>query len=178
MTEQNEQNLVALLIEKTKKHLKKHPNINSADFANGYLFPIIEQMMEAIDELGSDVDDLFDAVDVPEKSLVDETSATLLDLVGFIDVVLIRAGWLSTKGPTEAFPTDLQQRFISLQASVASTVDRLRQYGDGDEGGVEQEEDEIEAAAEEDDIEAVEEESPVAFVEATDNQTEINGVAQ
>lgn len=177
MTEQNEQNLVALLIEKTKKHLKKHPNINSADFANGYLFPIIEQMMETIDDLGSDVDDLFDAVDVPEKSLVEETSTTLLDLVGFIDVVLIRAGWLSTKGPTEAFPVDLQQRFVSLQASVASTVDRLRQYGD--EGDAEQEEDGVEAAAEEDDVEvAAEEESPVAFVEATDSQTETNGVAQ
>jgi hypothetical protein len=144
----DEQSMFDLLIEKTKKHLKKHPNTNVADFSNGYLFPILEQMMEMINDLGEDVDTLFENTDVPERSLIAETSTTLLDLVGFIDIVLVRSGWLSASGPTDAFPPDLRQRFVSLQGAVATTVERLREASDADDGDEVDDEEQYEASSE------------------------------
>jgi hypothetical protein len=144
----DEQSMFDLLIEKTKKHLKKHPNTNVADFSNGYLFPILEQMMEMINDLGEDVDTLFENTDVPEKSLIAETSTTLLDLVGFIDIVLVRSGWLSASGPTDAFPPDLRQRFVALQGAVATTVERLREASDADDGDEIDDEEQYEASSE------------------------------
>lgn len=159
----DEQSMFDLLIEKTKKHLKKHPNTNVADFSNGYLFPILEQMMEMINDLGEDVDTLFENTDVPEKSLIAETSTTLLDLVGFIDIVLVRSGWLSASGPTDAFPPDLRQRFVALQGAVATTVERLREASDTDDDEIDDEE-QYGASSEQSVEAAVTEEVPPAAV--------------
>ena len=129
-----EKEMFDILIEKTQKYLKKHPNVSVGDFSNGYLFPILQEIVDRVGALEADVDDVLESMEVPEQPFVQEATTTVMDLVGFIDIVLVRAGWLGEGGPTEAFPIDLRQKFTELQGSVVSLTERLRQLA---EAGVE-----------------------------------------
>jgi hypothetical protein len=118
----------ALLVERTKKTLKKHPNMGVADFVNGFLFPLFAEIRTEIDETRAGVDDLWDYIgEIPEEPLLDEIEQSILGLAGFLDNVLVRAGWLSAGGPTDAFPQDMRDQFIALGKKLAEVQERISQ---------------------------------------------------
>lgn len=137
----------ALLVDRTKKTLKKHPNMGMADFVNGFLFPLFAEIRAEIDETRAGVDDLWDYIgEIPEEPLLDEIEQSILGLAGFLDTVLVRAGWLSAGGPTDAFPQDMREQFIVLGKKLAEVQERISQArllaaSSEDEDDAEEEED-------------------------------------
>lgn len=137
----------ALLVDRTKKTLKKHPNMGVADFVNGFLFPLFAEIRAEIDETRAGVDDLWDYIgEIPEEPLLDEIEQSILGLAGFLDTVLVRAGWLSAGGPTDAFPQDMREQFIVLGKKLAEVQERISQArllaaSSEDEDDAEEEED-------------------------------------
>jgi hypothetical protein len=118
----------ALLVDRTKKTLKKHPNMGVADFVNGFLFPLFSEIRAEIDETRAGVDDLWDYIgEIPEEPLLDEVEQAILGMAGFLDAVLVRSGWLSAGGPTEAFPQDMRDQFIALGKKLAEVQERITQ---------------------------------------------------
>jgi hypothetical protein len=118
----------ALLVERTKKTLKKHPNMGVSDFVNGFLFPLFAEVRAEIDETRAGVDDLWDYIgEIPEEPLLDEIEQSILGLAGFLDTVLVHAGWLSAGGPTDAFPSDMREQFLVLGKKLAEVQERIVQ---------------------------------------------------
>lgn len=141
----------ALLVEKTKKHLKKHPNMNVADFANGFLFALLSEMRNETAELRADVDELYDSVEMPEDPFLDEVEAALVGLGAFVDKVLVRAGYLTKEGFTDAFPSDLREEFAALGQQMRGLHERIkdaREDTDDEEDDEEGEDDEEDAESE------------------------------
>lgn len=131
MSDQNQSPEVdnfALLVDRTKKMLKKHPNMGVADFVNGFLFPLFAEVRAEIDETRAGVDDLWDYIgEIPEEPLLDEVEQAILGLAGFLDNVLVRAGWLSAGGPTDAFPQEMRDQFIVLGKKLGEVQERISQ---------------------------------------------------
>lgn len=128
MTEQNDVDNFNVLVERTKKTLKKHPNMNVADFVNGFLFPLFAEIRTEVDETRGAVDDLWDYIgEIPAEPLLDDVEQSILGLAGFLDAVLVRAGWLSAGGPTDAFPQDMREQFLALGKRLADVQDRIVQ---------------------------------------------------
>lgn len=130
----------ALLVDRTKKTLKKHPNMSVADFVNGYLFPLLDEVRNEIGETQESVNDVWDYIgEIPDEPLLDEIEQRFLALAGFLDTVLVRAGWLSAGGPTDSFPLDMREQFVVLSKKLSETQERMSQArllaesGDDDE---------------------------------------------
>lgn len=138
----------ALLVEKTKKHLKKHPNMNVADFANGFLFALLAEMRNETAELRGDVDEIYDSIEMPEDPFLDEVESVLVSLGAFVDKLLVKAGYLTKEGFTDTFPADLREEFAALGQQMRGVHERIKDAReDTDE---EEEEDEADEEAEED----------------------------
>lgn len=127
MTEQYQMDEFSRLVEETKKKLKKHPNMSAADFFNGYLLMLLEEMRNETAEVRGDVDDILDNIDIPENPVLDSSEQTITRLASFIDVVLSRVGWINQQGTTEAFPIDLREAFADLGKQTAAAVQRIQE---------------------------------------------------
>lgn len=118
----------AQLVDRTKKTLKKHPNMSIADFVNGYLFPLLDEVRSEVEETQASVEDVWDYIgEIPEEPLLDEIEQRFLALAGFLDLVLVKAGWLSAGGPTDNFPVDMREQFVVLSKKLSETQDRISQ---------------------------------------------------
>lgn len=118
----------ALLVDRTKKTLKKHPNMSVADFVNGYLFALLDEIRNEVVETQESVGDVWDYIgEIPDEPLLDEIEQRFLALAGFLDTVLVRAGWLSAGGPTDSFPLDMREQFVVLSKKLAETQERMAQ---------------------------------------------------
>lgn len=137
----------AVLVEKTKKHLKKHPNMNVADFANGFLFALLAEMRNETAELRGDVDEIYDNIEMPEDPFLDEVESVLVSLGAFVDKLLVKAGYLTKEGLTDAFPADLREEFATLGQQMRGLHERIKDARE------EEDEDEDAEGAEEDDSE-------------------------
>ena len=130
MTDQipTESDKFTLLVERTKKTLKKHPNMSVADFVNGFLFPLFAEIRTEVDETRGAVEDLWDYIgEIPAEPLLDDVEQSILGLAGYLDAVLVRAGWLSAGGPTDAFPQDMREQFVALGKRLSDVQDRIAQ---------------------------------------------------
>lgn len=127
MTEQYQMDEFSRLVEETKKKLKKHPNMSAADFFNGYLLLLLEEMRNETAEVRGDVDDILDNLDIPENPVLDFSEQTITRLASFVDVALSRAGWINQQGTTEAFPVDLREAFADLGKQVAAAIQRIQE---------------------------------------------------
>ena len=117
-----------LLVERTKKTLKKHPKMDVADFVNGFLFPLFAEVRAEVDETRGVVEDLWDYIgDIPAEPLLDDVEQSIFGLAGYLDAVLVRAGWLSAGGPTDAFPQDMREQFVALGKRLSDVQDRIVQ---------------------------------------------------
>lgn len=116
----------AALVDRTKKTLKKHPNMGVADFVNGFLFPLLDEVRNEIAETQDSVHDLWDYIgEIPEEPLLDEVQQAFLVLAGYLDTVLVRAGWLSASGPTDNFPADMREQFVAIGKRLAEVQERI-----------------------------------------------------
>lgn len=145
----------SVLVERTKKVLKKHPSMSVGDFVNGYLFALLSEIRTETNETRESLDDLWDYVgEIPEEPVLDQIEQVILALASYLDTVLVRSGWLGAGGPTEAFPTDMKEQFVTLGKKLAEVQQRIaeaRSLAEGiDEGDAEEDdEDEEEEATDE-----------------------------
>lgn len=138
----------ALLVEKTKKHLKKHPNMSVSDFANGFLFALLSEMRNETAELRADVDEIYDNIEMPEDPFLDEVEATIVSLGAFVDKLLVRAGYLTKDGFTDAFPAELREEFMALGQQMRGLHERIKDAREEAAEGDEDESDDLDATGE------------------------------
>ena len=116
----------SVLVERTKKVLKKHPNMSVGDFVNGYLFALLAEIRTEATETRESLDDLWDYVgEIPEEPLLDQIEQVILALASYLDTALVRAGWLGAGGPTELFPEDMKGQFVVLGKKLAEAQQRI-----------------------------------------------------
>jgi hypothetical protein len=133
----------ASLVTKTKATLKKHPNMSAADVMIGFTIPMLEDIRKDHKETREAVEDLWDYIgELPEGPLLEEVEQMFLGLSGFLDQVLLRAGWLAQTGPTDLFPRDMRDQFIALARQLGETQERVAKARVLAEGGDDEDEDE------------------------------------
>ena len=172
MSEQNktdeQPDAFAILVERTKKVLKKHPNMSVGDFVNGYLFSLLDEVRTETNEAREAVEELWDYIgEIPDEPLLDEIEQTFLALAGFLDLVLIRAGWLGATGPNDSFPADMREQFVVLGKKLAEVQDRIGEVRSLATSGEDDEDEDEEAEADEEAAAAeVKTEAPVTEAKA------------
>lgn len=116
----------SVLVERTKKVLKKHPNMSVGDFVNGYLFALLAEIRTEVSDTRDSLEDLWDYIgEIPEEPVLDQIEQVILALASYLDTVLVRAGWLGAGGPTEAFPEDMKEQFVTLGKKLAEVQQRI-----------------------------------------------------
>ena len=137
----------SVLVDRTKKVLKKHPNMSVGDFVNGYLFALLSEIRTEANETRESLDDLWDYVgEIPEEPVLDQIEQVILALASYLDTVLVRSGWLGAGGPTEAFPEDMKEQFVTLGKKLAEVQQRIAEARTLSEG-MDEEDDEDEDEA-------------------------------
>lgn len=125
----------SVLVDRTKKVLKKHPNMSVGDFVNGYLFALLAEIRTESQETSESLEDLWDYIgEIPEEPVLDQIEQVILALASYLDTVLVRSGWLGAAGPTEAFPEDMKAQFIALGkklGEVQQTIAEARTLAEG-----------------------------------------------
>lgn len=130
----------SVLVERTKKVLKKHPNMSVGDFVNGYLFALLSEIRTEASETRDSLDDLWDYIgEIPEEPVLDQIEQVILALAGYLDTVLVRSGWLGAGGPTEAFPEDMKEQFVTLGKKLAEVQQSIAEARTLAEGAADEE---------------------------------------
>jgi hypothetical protein len=133
---------IDMLLDRTRKQLKKHPNMSVGDFFVGYLVPLIDEMRAETEEIRVGVEELWDYIgELPEEPLLSEVEQMFLMMSGFIDQMLVRAGWLSKTGPTDMFPVDMREQFLTIARKLTDLQERVAKARTLVEDGVEDEDD-------------------------------------
>jgi len=161
----------ALLVEQTKKHLKKHPNMSVGDFANGFLFPLFAASREETAELRADIDDVLDRIEIPDSPLLDECEDVIKTTDAFFKRMLAHLGWANAAGFTDAFPLELREDFVGLGGKmlhVLATISEARSAIDTEE----EDEEEEDTSSEESD----EEPAPLVAASVQALAKDLNGV--
>ncbi len=116
----------AVLLAQTKKHLKKHPNMSVADFANGFLFPLFAASRQETAELRGDLDDMLDRMEIPEEPVLAAAEALILNVDGFFKKMLAQLGWTGPDGFTDQFPSALREEFVTLGQEMLETLEQIK----------------------------------------------------
>lgn len=111
-----------LLMEKTQKHLKKHPNMSVADFFNNFLSEAFRIIHDDVVSLAEAVDETTDDL---EPAFLDEAKTVMIALGAFVDQVLLKAGWIDEKGYTATFPGELKTQFDAIAGRLKAFNERI-----------------------------------------------------
>jgi hypothetical protein len=131
-------------VKVAKRMLRGQPNMQTLEFFNKIMLPLLEHIREDQAAMGAVLDEAFDDGDEEEvdSTFVDKSAALVLNLATLVEIVLVEAGFKNkdTGDWTERAPADVVEGYNGVSAMLAGFNDDVAAFREAlSEGGDEQE---------------------------------------